>query len=113
MQDLVAGHALLALGDEAIPGFDRLPRLVPLRDEVLEFGIEAFAGELAIRLVLRDVPLHMFLARAAVLLAALVAALVVDVQVALHLVIPLEVEAMVAVAETVGGGVSQGRDRLL
>src|SRR5579864_215219 len=95
MQDLVLGHALLAVQDQAVPGFDGLLRLGALRFQNLQLGVEPLAGELAVPFVLLDVPLHVYLARAAVLLASGLAALVVAVQVALYLTIPFKDKTMV------------------
>src|SRR5438270_7511176 len=99
MQDLVLGHALLAVQDQAVPGLHGLLCLGALCLQEFQLGAEALAGELTVLFVLLDVLLHMRFTCAAILVAPLGAALVVAVEVALHLVVPLKDEAVITMAE--------------
>ena len=71
MQDLVLGHALLAMHDQAVPGLHGLLCLGALRLQKLQLGAEALAGELTVPFVLLDVLLHMLFTGAPILVAPL------------------------------------------
>src|SRR2546421_10483893 len=101
MQDLVLGHALLAVQDQAVPGLHGLLRLGALRLQDFQLSAEALAGELTVPFVLLDVLLHMRFTCTAILVTPLRTALVVAVEVALNLVVPLKDEAVIAMAERV------------
>src|SRR5262249_13967389 len=107
VQDLIGRDAFLAIQNQAIPRFSNLLGLGALIPEHLKLGVQPLAGKLTVALILFDVRLHVSLAGAAIRLTPLFAALVIAVQMALHVVVPFKDEAVVAVTYGKGWQVLQ------